>query len=76
MKGALIALFIGIVLLVLLYFKMDIFRGKGTIDIHLHDTYFILSYTTVTIFILLFLGTFFPLEASLEVSSRVSYSGF
>lgn len=59
MKGALIALFIGLALLVLLCFRMDIYRSKGTIDIHLHNTYFVLSHASVVVFILLFLGTFF-----------------
>jgi hypothetical protein len=59
MKGALIALFIGITLLILLYVKMDIYKSKGTIYIHLHDTYFVLSYATVILFVLLLLGTFF-----------------
>lgn len=58
MKGALIALFIGLALLVLLYFRTTIYSSKGTIDIHLHDTYFVLSNASVIIFILLFLGTF------------------
>lgn len=61
MKGALIALLIGIVILILLYSRMQIFSRQGTIDIHLHDTYFVLSYASVIVFMLLFLGTFFSI---------------
>lgn len=61
MKGALIALIIGIVLLVLLCFRLKIYSQGGTIDIHLHDTYFVLTYFAVVIFLLLFLGTFFAI---------------
>ncbi len=59
MKAALISLFFGFVLLVLLFLKMDVYKSKGTIDVHLHDTYFVLSYASVMVFVLLFLGTFF-----------------
>ena len=59
MKGAWTALFIGVALLTLLYLKIDIYRSKGTIDIHLHDTYFVFSYASVMVFVLLLLGTFF-----------------
>jgi hypothetical protein len=61
MKGALIALLIGIVLLILLYLRIEMRSSRGTIDIHLHDTYFVLSYASVVVFLLLFLGTFFAL---------------
>jgi hypothetical protein len=59
MKGALIALIIGIVLLVLLYFRVEMRSSRGTVDVHLHDTYFVLSYASVFVFLLLFLGTLF-----------------
>lgn len=59
MKGALIGLFIGIVLLVLQFYKNVLNIDKETIDVHIRDTYFVLSFTTVMIFLFLFLGTFF-----------------
>ena len=65
MKGALIALFIGLALLFILYSRLDIYGTKGTIDIHLHDTYFVLSYASVIVFILLFLGTLFSVGGAI-----------
>jgi hypothetical protein len=61
MKGALIAFFIGIATLFFLYTSIDVYRSKETINIHWHDTYFVLSYTAVVVFVLLFLGTFFSI---------------
>lgn len=61
MKGAWIAFFIALSLLFLLCVTAKIYNTSGTIDLQLHDSYFILSYATVIIFILLFLGTFFSI---------------
>ena len=61
MKGALIGLFLGGILLVLQLYKNVININKESIDVHVHDTYFILSYKSVIIFLLLYLGTFFIL---------------
>jgi|GEM_PF-1591956 len=61
MKGALISLSVGVVLLVIIYFKLSVYRGKGSFDIHFHDTYFVLSYFSVIVFSLLLLGTFFSI---------------
>jgi phosphoglycerol transferase MdoB-like AlkP superfamily enzyme len=61
MKGAVVALFIGFALLVVLYFKINVNSSKATVDIYLHDTFFVLSYASVILFILLFLGTFFSI---------------
>jgi branched-subunit amino acid ABC-type transport system permease component len=60
MKGALISLVIGIVLLLLIYFRLDVYyRTRSGIDIYFHDTYFIVSYASVVSFVLLILGLFF-----------------
>lgn len=59
MKGAFIALFIGLALLVLLYSKLKIDKSEGTIDIHLYDTYYVVSYAVAITFALLFLATCF-----------------
>lgn len=61
MKGALIGLLIGVLLLALLYTIADSHIGKGTIDIQFYDTYFVLSYSALIIFLILFLGTFFSI---------------
>lgn len=60
MKGALIALSIGIVLLIFLFSETASY-SSGTIDMHLHDTYFVLSYAAVIGFVILFLGTCFSI---------------
>ncbi len=61
MKGALIALLIGLTLLVAVYFKLRIYKSNASFDIHLHDTYFVLSYAMAAVFTLLILGTFFSI---------------
>ena len=61
MKGALIALFIGLAILVIFFSGVKKYRSKGTIDIHVYDTYLVLDYAFIIIFILLFLGTFFSI---------------
>ena len=70
MKGALIGLLISIILLFSLSFKMSTHRTKPTIDIHFHDTYFILSYTSVVIFLILFLGTFFTFGGTIGTNFK------
>lgn len=47
MKVGLPALLLSVILLVFFYFKIDVVRSKDTIDIHLHDTYVVLSDTSV-----------------------------
>src|SRR6476661_6308016 len=61
MKGAKIALFIGVTFLVLLYFAVKIKVWKHTIIIHIHDTYFICTKVSLIIFVLLFLISFFSI---------------
>jgi len=56
-KGAFIGLAVGIVLPVLLSLMLDVDVRATTIDVHVHDTYFILSYFYLLLLIVLFLGT-------------------
>ena len=58
MKTALIFLAIAVLLLVLLYSQVDVWIGNSTIDIHVHDTYFVVVRWEVILVIILFLGTF------------------
>ena len=70
MKGALIALFIGFTMLVLLSFGMNLRSSNGTFDIHVHDTFFVLSYAGGVVFSLLVLGTFFSVGGMLGTFFR------
>ena len=60
-KGAYTALLLAIAVLLLFYLNMDIYTTKTTLDIHVQDTFFILSYTAVAFILFLLLGTFFVL---------------
>lgn len=70
MKTALIFLAIGVILLI------AIVSGKGSkfrrsaVDIHLHDTYFILSYFSFSITILLILATLFFLGGTIGTAFK------
>jgi hypothetical protein len=65
MKGALIGLFIGISLLLFLYFKLAPYRSSTSFDIHFHDTYFVLDYLSAIGFSLILLGTFFAIGGTI-----------
>jgi hypothetical protein len=59
MKGALISLGIGIILLLVFCSRISIYIGGSTFDVHFHDTYFVFSKWSVIILVTFFLGTFF-----------------
>ena len=70
MKAAIISLVIGIILLLFFLFGSYIQNYKSGIDIHVHDTYFIISYFSFTVFITLFLGTFFSLGGAIGTAFK------
>jgi len=70
MKAAIISLAIGIILLLFFLFGSYIQTYKSGIDIHVHDTYFIISYFSFTVFIILFLGTFFFLGGAIGTAFK------
>jgi hypothetical protein len=73
MKSALVFLVIGIVLLAVLLSTLHIWRGASTIDIHVHDTMYVLPYTIFIFFILLILGTFFFLGGAIGTGFKNKY---
>jgi heme/copper-type cytochrome/quinol oxidase subunit 1 len=72
-KTALIFLFTGILLLTLLYLKSGIFFTKKTVDIHLHDTYYVIAYLHFIILIVLFVGTAFSIGGVFGTRFRNKY---
>ena len=73
MKGAWIALLIGILLLALCYMSITSWFRATTIDFHIHDTYYIITYRFLMIFIILFLGTLFSLGGAVGTAFRHRY---
>jgi len=61
MKTALISLLIGIGFLILIYLVLGVGMDKSSVDIHLYDTFYVLDYRFVFVFLLLYLGTFFSI---------------
>lgn len=61
MKVALLFFLTGICLLLLFFFKSKPWFSSSTVDIHLYDTYFVISYFSFAGFIVFLLGTFFSI---------------
>jgi heme/copper-type cytochrome/quinol oxidase subunit 1 len=57
MKTAVIFLAIAILLLVFIYARIDVWFSETTIDLHIHDTYFVIARWHAIFLIILFLGT-------------------
>lgn len=70
MKAALISLAIGIIILLFFLFNSNVRADKSGVDIHVHDTYFNISYFYFTLFIALFLGTFFCLGGAIGTAFK------
>ena len=61
MRTALIFLAVGILLLLVLYSLVDVWFMPSSVDIHVHDTYFVIANIHVVPLMAIFLGNFFIL---------------
>ena len=70
MKGALIALLIGTGLLVLIEWNADVRFFTTSVDVHVHDTYFVLDYIFFFLSLLVYLGIFFSVGGLISTGFR------
>jgi len=70
MKAALILLSASILILLLIWWRSDIWFSNSTVDIRHHDTYFVIANFHFVFFVLLFLGTFYLLGTVLGTKFR------
>jgi len=70
MKTALTFLLISILVLLFLWSKTDIFFSKSTVDVHVHDTYFVIDKLQFILFIVLIPGTLSTLGGVIETRFR------
>ena len=65
MRTALIFVAVAVLVLTLLYLLTDVWFRPSSIDIHVHDTYFVINRPHVLLLLLLYLGTFFLLGGTI-----------
>ena len=66
MKNGIITIIIFTIVLIVFYLTGEVYISNSSIDIHIHDTYFVLSYWIVTIGIISLLFFAFSLGVSLS----------
>ena len=74
MKGAIICLALGLCIFLVLFGREHIFSGKDTIDIHLHDTFYVIAKWHFYLFLFLFLSTISFIGGVIE--TRFKNKGF
>lgn len=70
MKTALAFLLVAISLLSLIWWRLDVYDSKSAVDIHFHDTYFVIYRPYIILVIFLFLGTIFSLGGTIGTRFR------
>ena len=70
MKSALIFLFVGFLMLIVITYLLEVDLKVNGVDIHIHDSYYVVSYSYIVVFSILFIATCFSLGGILYSGVR------
>ncbi|MDB5196690.1 MAG: hypothetical protein JWP88_1061 [Flaviaesturariibacter sp.] len=70
MKAAFIFLFIAVLLLAFVFWRSSFWFRSNTIDIHVHDTYYVVAYSHFILLLFLIVGTAFSLGGAVGTRFR------
>jgi hypothetical protein len=66
MRAGVITIFVILLILFIIFFSLQIYVANSALDIHLHDTYFVIDFWTIAFWITLFLLFAFSLAVSIS----------